>query len=674
VISLRRVTLQRGGKRLLEHVDLAIVARRKIGLTGANGSGKSSLLQLLRGELHADGGEVELPPGLRIAHVAQETPASARTALDYALDGDRELRRIERELAQAHAALQGEHSAANAGSAANAADAEDARSVEDARTERYAHSIAHAECSAHLHAEFEQHGGYTARARAAQILNGLGFGPADLERPVEQFSGGWRMRLNLAQALVCPSDLLLLDEPTNHLDLDAVYWFEDWLRRYPGSVLLISHDREFLDATVDAICHLADRGLRLYQGNYSDFERQRAAQLATQQAAYDKQQREIAHLKSFVERFRAKATKARQAQSRLKMLERMDVIAAAHAAAPFSFELRTPRPASNLLLTLEDAAAGYDERAVLSGVDLSLPAGARVGLLGANGAGKSTLVKVLAGELAPLRGQRTPGKGLAIGYFAQQQLEQLRAADTALEHLTRVDRESAAGLAQAREQELRDYLGGFDFRGDAVDVPVGRFSGGEKARLTLALIVWQRPNLLLLDEPTNHLDLEMREALTLALQRYEGAMVLVSHERHLLRATTDTLLLVADGAVAPFDGDLDDYKAWLAQRRREAQARAPDPEAPVSRREQRRHEARARERLAAQRRPLQRELEQVERELAALTQRKCQLESELGDPNLYAADNREGLRVCLLDQASVNARLQALEERWLHLQGALESL
>jgi len=651
MITLRKVVLQRGDKRLLDGVDLSIVPRQKIGITGANGTGKSSLLALLRGELHAEGGDVELQPGLRMAHVAQETPASDATALDYALDGDRELRRIERELEQAH---RDDGAGQRPGGAERPEDAERL---------------------AHLHAQYQQLGGYTARPRAAQILNGLGFPEADFEHPVAQFSGGWRMRLNLAQALLAPSDVLLLDEPTNHLDLDAVYWLEEWLRRYPGTVLLISHDREFLDATVDAICHLDGRGLKLYQGNYSDFERQRAAQLASQQATYAKQQRQIAHLKSFVERFRAKATKARQAQSRLKMLDRMEVVAAAQVATPFTFGFREPLPASNLLLTLEHACAGYGANVVLADVNLVLTAGARVGLLGANGAGKSTLVKLLAGELAALHGRRAQGKGLAIGYFAQHQLEQLRADESPLQHLIRLGRLVAAGLpgAAAREQDLRDFLGGFDFRGDTVYAPVGRFSGGERARLTLALLIWQRPNLLLLDEPTNHLDLDMREALTLALQEYEGAMLLVSHDRHLLRATTDTLLLVAGGALQPFDGDLDDYKEWLAQRRRE-QAPAEEKPAAPSRREQRRLEAEARHRMAAQRRPLERELAAVEQALAQLSAERRRLESLLADPHLYLTENRDRLKTCLMDQAHVNGRLHEVEERWLRLQSDLEAL
>ena len=639
MITLRQLTLARGSKLLLEGIDLTLHAGQKIGLVGPNGCGKSSLFALLLGELHQEAGDLELPGRLTIAHVAQDIPASEQAAIEYVIDGDAPLRALEQELAHAHEQDDGERLAA-------------------------------------LYEAFEHAGGYAARSRAASLMHGLGFVAGEQEQAVDAFSGGWRMRLKLARALMCRSDLLLLDEPTNHLDLDAVIWLEQWLRDYPGTLLVISHDRDFLDGTVGHILAIEQCRLKLYTGNYSAFEEQRAMQLAQQQAAYQKQQREIAHLHSYVERFRAKATKARQAQSRLKMLDRMDVIAAAHAATPFTFAFRAPRPASSLLLTLDQAAVGYADGPVLTGIDLALTAGARLGLLGANGAGKSTLVKLLAGELPPSSGQRMPGKGLAIGYFAQHQLEQLRAEDTPLQHLLRLDRQLASGTpgALAREQELRDYLGSFDFRGDTVNAPVGRFSGGEKARLTLALIIWQRPNLLLLDEPTNHLDLEMREALTLALQEYEGAMVLVSHDRHLLRATTDTLLLVTDGVVQPFDGDLDDYKVWLGQRRREQEAPASARAEGLSRREQRRQEAQARDRLSAQRRPLERELVAVEKELAALTQRKRQLESALADPNIYAVDHREKLKSCLLDQSSVNARLQAVEERWLHLQSALESL
>ncbi len=630
MITLRQVVLQRGDRRLLENVDLTLFAHQKIGLIGANGSGKSSLLALLRGELHAEAGDVDIQPGLRMASVAQETPASPRPAIGYVLDGDRELRRVEQALAAAEAAHDNQ-------------------------------------MLANLHAEYEHMDGYTAAARAARILAGLGFAQRDLQRPVAAFSGGWRMRLNLAQALVCPSDLLLLDEPTNHLDLDAVFWMEDWLKRYAGTLVLISHDREFLDATVDHICHLEGRSLKLYRGNYSDFERQRAAQLANQQAAYEKQQREITHLRGYIDRFRAKATKARQAQSRLKMLARMELIAAAHVSAPFSFAFRLPEPASERLVVLEQAAVGYGGRPIVSDVTLTLLAGARVGLLGANGAGKSTLVKLLAGELAPLSGTLAQGKGLKIGYFAQHQLEQLRADETPLQHLMRLDRAS-------REQELRDFLGGFDFRGDMVNAPVGRFSGGEKARLTLALIIWQRPNLLLLDEPTNHLDLEMRQALTMALQDYEGAMVLVSHDRHLLRATTDTLQLVADGRCSPFDGDLDDYRQWLAERRPATDTDSQRGAGGPSRRQQRRLEAEARNRLSAQRRPLEKQLEAVDGELEALNAERKRLETLLADPDLYAAESRDRLRACLLDQSRITSRLAELEELWLSLHDQLEAL
>jgi ATP-binding cassette subfamily F protein 3 len=630
MITLRQVTLQRGDKRLLERVDLTIVPRQKVGITGANGCGKSSLLALIRGELHAEAGDVELQPGLRLSSVAQETPSSPAAAIEFVLDGDRELRAAERDLQTAERA-------------------------------------GDAEMLARLHARYDEIEGYTARARAARILDGLGFRQAEHVRPVAEFSGGWRMRLALARALMCPSDVLLLDEPTNHLDLDAVIWLEEWLQRYPGTLLMISHDREFLDATVQAICHIEQRGLKLYRGNYSEFEQQRAVNLANQQAAYEKQQREIAHLQRFVERFRAKATKAKQAQSRLKALDRMERIAPAHVDTPFSFAFRTPAPASNLLLTLDDVVAGYGERAVLTGVTLDVVAGARIGLLGANGAGKSTLIKLLAGGVQPLAGTRREGKGLNVGYFAQHQLEQLRPDESPLQHMLRADR-------SAREQDLRDYLGGFDFRASAADAPVARFSGGEKARLTLALIIWQRPNLLLLDEPTNHLDLEMRQALTMALQDFEGALVLVSHDRFLLRSTTDSLMLAADGRVAPFDGDLDDYRTWLdARRRLEAARPVPAAQGP-SRREQRRQEALARDRLSVQRRPMEQRLRAVEQELERLGRDKQRLETQAADPNLYEPENRERLKASLLEQSQVTARLQALESEWLDLQLQLEAL
>jgi ATP-binding cassette subfamily F protein 3 len=648
MITLRAVVLQRGAKRLLEGANLTVFAGQKLGIVGPNGSGKSSLLALVHGELHSDAGDVDIQPGLTIAHVAQETPAAVDAALDYVLDGDRELREIE----TAISASERENVVA------------DRRGADTAHGE-HAHGPEHL---GDLHERLASIGGYGARARAAQILYGLGFAQPDLARPVAEFSGGWRMRLNLAQALMTRSDLLLLDEPTNHLDLDAVLWLEDWLSRYGGTLLLISHDREFLDNTVDYICHLDNRMLKLYKGNYSEFELQRAAGLQTQQAAYEKQQREIAHLDLFVRRFRAKATKARQAQSRLKALERLERIAAVRAASPISFRFREPVHAPQILLTLDGVDTGYAGLPVLRGVDLTLRAGARVGLLGANGAGKSTLVRTLAGELLPVAGERRAGKGLEIGYFAQHQLDQLYPEDSPLQHLARLDR-------RAREQDLRDYLGGFDFGGKMADSPVGRFSGGEKSRLMLALVIWRRPNLLLLDEPTNHLDLDTREALTIALQEFEGAVVLVSHDRHLLRATAEDFLIVAQGCVAPFDGDLEDYRAWLASRRRDPEAPVTPGVAPaVHRKQQRRLEAEARNRLSAQRRPIEERLQALEAEMAQLSADKARLETLLADPDIYAEHDRDRMKACLADQARISGRLQVLEDQWLQLQEQLEAL
>ncbi len=523
MIHFRNLTLARGARRLIEDATCQIHPGWRIGLVGANGSGKSSLFALLRGELHADMGECEIPPSWTIASVAQETPALPTAALDYALDGDVELRAIERGITTAEVSHDG-------------------------------HRVAE------LHGRLHEIAGYAAPARAAALLSGLGFADADLTRSVSEFSGGWRMRLNLAQALMSRADLLLLDEPTNHLDLDAVVWLERWLATYRGTLLLVSHDRDFLDACVTHVAHIHARHLTLYTGNYSSFETQRAAQLAAQQAMREKQQREIEHLESFVERFRAKATKARQAQSRLKALDRMERIAAAHVDAPFDFEIASGTKAPDPLFVMDDVSAGYPERMVLAGVNLTLRPGARLGLLGPNGAGKSTLVKLLAGELAPLSGRCTAGNGLAIGYFAQHQLEQLRPDESPLEHFVRLE-------PRTREQELRDYLGGFNFGGAMAESRVGAFSGGEKSRLALALLVRRRPNLLLLDEPTNHLDLDMRHALTKALAEYEGSLVLVSHDRALLRTVCDGFLLVADGSAMEFDGDVDDYLAWLDTRR-----------------------------------------------------------------------------------------------------------
>jgi ATP-binding cassette subfamily F protein 3 len=524
MIRLSQVTLIRGTKVLLEAADVALNPGDKIGLIGANGAGKSSLFAMLRGELHQDQGEFDFPSRWRVAYVAQETPALERSAIEYAIDGDTTLRRLEAELAAAEAADDGMLIGEIYGSMGDA----------DA---------------------------YTVRSRAEQLLYGLGFSHEQMEQPVASFSGGWRMRLNLAQALMCPSDLLLLDEPTNHLDLDAIIWVEEWLRKYEGTLVIVSHDRDFLDGVVNVIVHIEAKKLKRYGGNYSSFERQRAAAIVLVAGQVDKQARERAHLESFIERFRAKASKAKQAQSRMKMLAKMEELAPLHVSAPFSFEFREPIKAPDPLLVLDHVDAGYrlpdgTQKVILRDVEFSLQSGQRFGLLGINGAGKSTLIKTIAGELAPLNGTANFNKGLAVGYFAQHQVEMLRDDESPLWHFQRM-------TTRVRDQELRSFLGSFNFAGEMAIRPITNFSGGEKARLALAMIVWERPNLLLLDEPTNHLDLETREALTVALAQFEGTLVLVSHDRHLLRATTDQFLIVADGTLQPFDGDLDDYRDWL---------------------------------------------------------------------------------------------------------------
>lgn len=527
MIRFTRITLRRGAKVLLEDADVALNPGDKIGLIGANGTGKSSVFAMLRGELHADQGEVDFPQRWRVAHVAQETPALDRPAIEYAIDGDTTLRRLEAELAAAEAADDGE-------------------------------------LIGSLYADLADADAWTVRPRAEQLLHGLGFSHEQMEQPVASFSGGWRMRLNLAQALMCPSDLLLLDEPTNHLDLDAILWVEEWLKKYKGTLVIVSHDRDFLDGVVNVIVHIDNRKLKRYAGHYSDFERQRAAAVVLVAGMIEKQQRERAHLESFINRFKAQASKARQAQSRMKMLAKMEDLAPLHASAPFQFEFREPLRAPDPLLVMENVSAGYRstemegavDKVVLSRIKFSLQSGQRYGLLGINGAGKSTLIKTIAGELAPLSGTANFNKGLVIGYFAQHQVEMLRNDESPLWNLAKI-------APRVREQELRSFLGGFNFPGEMALKPITHFSGGEKARLALAMIVWQRPNLLLLDEPTNHLDLETREALTVALAQFEGTLVLVSHDRHLLRATTDQFLIVADGQLEPFDGDMDDYRDWL---------------------------------------------------------------------------------------------------------------
>ena len=622
--------MARGVKVLVRGASFQLHPGHKVGLTGANGAGKSSLFAMLLGELQHESGELEMLPDWVMAHVAQETPALADAAIDFVLDGDGELRSVEQALQEAERNHEGER-------------------------------------LGELHARFGDIGGYTARSRAAALLHGLGFSDADMLRPVSDFSGGWRVRLNLARALMCRSDLLLLDEPTNHLDLDAVIWLENWLKDYRGTLLMISHDRDFLDAVVNHIAHIEQQQLTLYRGGYSDFERQRAEKLAQQQSLYERQQREVAHLQSYIDRFRAKATKARQAQSRIKALERMELISAAHVDSPFSFAFRKPQAAPDPLLVLDDVDTGYLDQAVLTQIKLTIRPGERIGLLGRNGAGKSTLIKLLASELRLMSGKRIEGKDLAIGYFAQHQLEQLRPDESPLQHMLRLD-------PQTREQEHRNYLGGFDFRGDMATTPCGGFSGGEKSRLALALLIWQQPNLLLLDEPTNHLDLEMRHALTMALQDYEGGMVLVSHDRALLRATCDRFILVADGKAEVFDGDIDDYRDWLArQEATQKQAEKIVEEKSANRNDRAQNKAERQARLA-ERRPLIKESEKLEADMALWQKEKSQIDERLSDPVLYAAADKTGLQSLLKRQAELAQSITRVEERWLELQEQLEAI
>jgi ATP-binding cassette subfamily F protein 3 len=630
MIRLQNITLRRGPEPLLEASHLTLNPGHRVGLVGANGSGKSTLFALLRGELTLDAGDLSMPPDWVVAHMAQETPALERPALEFVLDGDGELRAAERAVAEAEASG-------------------------DGRAIGFAH------------ARFENAGGYQARARAAELLHGLGFEAAVHEQPVARFSGGWRVRLNLARALMCRSDLLLLDEPTNHLDLEAVLWLEQWLRAYPGTLMLISHDRDFLDAVVDTVVHIEHGRLNAYRGNYSDFERRRAEALAHQQALYEKQQRRVAHLQKFIDRFRAKATKARAAQSRIKALERMERVAPAHVDSPFDFSFPEPPPAGDPMITLERAAVGYGDTAVLHDVTFGLRSGARIGLLGPNGAGKSTLIRVLAGEAEPLAGDSVRARNLSVGYFAQHQLEQLDEAASPLLHLARL-------APEAPEQPLRDFLGGFGFAGDQATAPTGPLSGGEKARLVLALLVWRRPNLLLLDEPTNHLDLEMRHALTVALQAYEGAVVTVSHDRHLLNSTVDEFWLVADGSLRRFDGDLEDYRRWLVERRRAAAtAAAPAPRSNAATADERKAERRREAERRAALRPLRQRVERLVAEIEQVNTELAGIESQLADPGIYESQHKARLAELLREQGRLRQRHDGLEAEWMEAETRLEA-
>ncbi len=625
MLNFKNIALRRGARVLFANSSFTIHKGQKVGFTGANGAGKSSFFALVRGELHLDEGDFSMPPGLEIAHVAQETPATDSSAIDYVIDGDRELRRLQKQLFIA---------------------------------EQTDNGLQQAE----LHAALDTIGGYTAQARASRLMNGLGFSADQESNAVNSFSGGWRMRLNLAQALMCRSDVLLLDEPTNHLDLDAVIWLQDWLCKYPGTLLLISHDRDFLDTITDHIVHIEQSKAEIYTGNYSAFERMRAEKLAQQQSSYLKQQREIAHMQSFVDRFKAQATKARQAQSRIKALERMELIAQAHVDSPFDFSFAKPGKMPNPLLTLDKVDIGYGQTCVIKQAGLSISPGDRIGLLGPNGAGKSSLIKVLAGDMQPLSGKRNEAEALKIGYFAQHQLEQLRIDESPLWHLQQLDK-------QATEKDLRNFLGGFDFCGDKVLDIVKPFSGGEKARLVLALLVYQNPNLLLLDEPTNHLDLEMRHALSVALQDYEGAIVVVSHDRHLLRSVTDQLLLVSGGKVQPFDGDLDDYRVWLTEQKKSEEKPVADNVQTVSRKDQRKLDAERRLRH----KPLFDALKKAEVAVEKYHNEQRQLEHQLADPAIYAESEKEQLKKLMERKIKVDKALDDAEAAWMEAEEKIEA-
>ena len=625
MLKFTNLSLRRGPRELLHDVSLTIHHGQKVGITGSNGVGKSSLFALILGSLHADSGDVFLPKNLVIAHVAQETPALDTTAIEYVLDGDTQLRELETAIKNAENKNDGE-------------------------------------ALAHLYSDMESIDGYSAKSRAATLLHGLGFTTAQESAEVKQFSGGWRMRLNLAQALMCRSDILLLDEPTNHLDLDAVIWLETWLKNYKGTLLLISHDRDFLDNVADNIAHIENQVITLYSGNYSAFEIRRAEFLATQQSAYEKQQREVQHMQKFVERFKAKATKAKQAQSRVKALERMELIAPAHVDSPFNFHFRQAEKMPNPLIALDEVAIGYSEKPLLSKVKLAIHPGDRIGLLGHNGAGKSTLIKLLSGELEALQGDVTTAKELNIGYFAQHQLEQLDFEASPLLHLQRID-------PKATENDLRKYLGGFAFNNDMAIEPVAPLSGGEKARLVLALVVYQKPNLLLLDEPTNHLDLEMRHALTMAMQEFAGAMIIVSHDRHLLRTVTDNLLLVAKGKVVEFDGSLEDYRDWLSQQDKNNTTEKTDSAGDAQNKKQiRQNAAEKRKQL----KPLQNKLKKLEKEMEALTNSKQLLEAKLADNDVYSESKKDKLKKLLEEQGKVDNDLQQVEMDWLEVSEELE--
>jgi ATP-binding cassette subfamily F protein 3 len=642
MLVLSQLSLRRGVKLVLDRTSVTINAGEKVGLVGRNGAGKSSLFSLLAGRLSADAGDLAMPPRWRLAEVAQEMPETEDGATEFVLAGDSRL-------AEANAAL------------AAAETSGDGHAMADAH-----HAISDA-------------GGFDARPRAQSMLLGLGFKSAELDAPVSSFSGGWRMRLQLARALMCPADLMLLDEPTNHLDLDALVWLEAWLQRFTGTMIVISHDREFLDAVTSVTMHLDEARLTRYTGNYTAFEEMRAIRLAQASASFEKQRERMAHLQKFIDRFKAKASKAKQAQSRVKALARMEKLAPVLTSADFQFEFREPLSLPNPMLAFAGVACGYPieggkEKRIVEGIDRSVLAGQRIGILGANGQGKSTLVKTIAGDLAPLSGEIVEGKGLKIGYFAQQELDVLSPADGPLMHLVRLARDVGP---PAREQELRDFLGSFRFTGEMAAQPVGTLSGGEKARLVLAMLVWQRPNLLLLDEPTNHLDLTTREALSMALNEFEGTVMLVSHDRALLREVCDEFWLVAGGALRPFDGDLDDYQRWLLEQSKAA-SRAARPVAPATRsdmtvahsRDERKAAAQVRQQRADAAKPLRQEVNRIDNKLGVLFAERDALEASLAEPGVepsQLADRGRRLK-------AIGEQIETLEARWLELSTQIDEI
>jgi len=634
MIQFENLSIRRGENMLFDNASCQIHPGQKVGLTGANGCGKSSLFAVLRNELVIDKGDVKIPRDWVMAHVAQEAPANERPALEHVLDGDVEWRELDEK-------------------------------IQDPDHPRYLK----------YQSRYEEIDGYSARSRAAQLMSGLGFKNADIEKPAKEFSGGWRVRLNVAKALMCRSDLLLLDEPTNHLDLDAVLWLERWLKRYSGTLILIAHDRDFLDQLTTHTLHIEHQKAQLYKGNYSAFERIRSEQLANLKSQFDKQQREVAHMQDFVRRFRAKATKATQAQSRLKALEKMELIAPAHVDSPFSFSIPAPEKNPSPLLSLHSAAVGYGDTNIVEDIEFSMTPGDRIGLIGPNGAGKSTVIKLLAGELKLNDGNYHSSKEINIGYFAQHQIEQLQMDHSPMEHMQILDKDCNNG--QATENQLRRYIGSFGFSGTKAISKVKPFSGGEKSRLALALICYQRPNLLLLDEPTNHLDLEMRQALAVALQEYEGAVVLVSHDRHLLKVNSDKLILVANGRATEFKGSVDDYPKWLAEHNKggvvsefDSQDEKPSQNTATAKKEQKRIDAERRKQLQ----PLTSKIKRSERVMEKLGTEKSEIETQLADTGLYSDENKEKLKKLLADQAYIQKELDQAEADWLEATEAHEEL